>query len=229
MSASETAQRMPTILSVDDEFGAVSHVLRGLRLEGCETHHSADLAGSRQYLAELDIQLVLLDAHIEGHDGGRRLITELKRGELGPRNIAAAFGFLTASRSWVDEEAMSALPGYIDTAVKASGETRVIMDWILQDPGLSADRWEAKLQRLPIRVAGVADLDGKLPVLTLSIPAWSVDAQLPYPVAALPPEMAADPTALVHRWYIAKMNLYEPDPGRIVVCEWEPQEPLDDE
>jgi hypothetical protein len=41
--------------------------------------------------------------------------------------------------------------------------------------------------------------------------------------------MASAAEELVGRWYIAKMNLFEPDPARIVVCEWEAQDPLDDD
>jgi hypothetical protein len=219
-----------TIFSLEDEPDTIAGSLDSLEFAGHRIEQRPDLSSARKYLAEHDADLVLLDERVAGHDdGGSTLIAELKGGNLGPRNVDVAFAFVTANSAWVDQDAMSRLPGYLGLRVKGADLTRALEEWIEDLRRLRRSPRPPPPRRVPLRVAEVQRQGNDASHLLLSVPAWNAHEQIAYPVKSLPQFMRADVEVLADSWFIARMNLHEPDPSRIVISDWEPQEPLDDD
>lgn len=219
-----------TICSLEDEPHTIKGSLDSLEFDGHRIEVCETLPTARQLLREQKVNLVLLDEHVSGDDdAGTKLITELKSGDLGPRNVSAPFGFVTASRDWVDLEKVSSLQGYLGLEIKGSDLTRALKQWTntLQEGADGSE--QAILWRVPIYVEGIEMVEAETKSLRLIVPAWDPREKILYPVSKLLDEMQATPEELCERWFIARMNLHEADPTRIVIRDWEPQEPLDDD
>lgn len=226
MTITQTKPERLHICSLEDEPDAIAGPLSSLEFDGHEIARCDDLPSARKVLSERTIDIFLVDEHIKGDpDAGTGLVAELKAGELGPRNVSAAFGFVTGSRSWVDEKRVSGYPGYLGIGVKGAGLARKLEYWAkaVRAGGLP------ELRRIPLFIEEV-EYAGEEPMdVILSIPAWDVERTVPYPVAELPISMQERLDGQVERWFIARVSLYESDPGEIVIRDWEIQEPLRDD
>lgn len=221
-----------SICSLEDEPMAIAGPLSNLAFEGHEIARCEDLPTARQVLSERTIDMFLVDEHVKGdQDAGTRLIAELKAGELGPRNVSAAFGFVTGSRTWVDEERVAGYSGYLGIGVKGAGLARKLEDWAkaVRVGAVEGSEGLPQLRRVPLFVECV-EYAGEEPMnVILTIPAWDVDRTVPYPVAALPVSMHDRLSQQVERWFIARVSLYESNPEELVIRDWEIQEPLEDD
>jgi hypothetical protein len=230
-----------TIFSLEDQPTTIAGSLDSLEFDGHRIAQRNDLAAARLYLGAHDVDLVLLDERVAGSDnGGSTLIGELKRGALGSRNVGAPFAFVTGNIEWVDQRAMSRLPGFLGVTVKGGDLTRDLRQWIdelverrqpagaVSPPAERLPGAESLSRRIPLKVADV-QRRGTQQCVLLTAPSWSPHEQIAYPVASLPEAMRAEPESLRDGWFMARVNLHEPDPAKIVISDWEVQDPLDDD
>lgn len=220
------------ICSLEDEPGAVAGPLSNLEFEGHKIARCEDLPSARRVLSERRIDIFLVDEHIKGDpDAGTRLIAELKTGELGPRNVNVAFGFVTGSSGWVDEARVVGYSGYLGIGVKGNGLTRRLEDWTKAVRVGVGGEYDGlpKLRRIPLYLENVEYAHDQPMNVVLSIPAWAIDRTLSFPVSELPISMQENLDQQVERWFIARVSLYEPDPEQMVIRDWEIQEPLKDD
>jgi hypothetical protein len=231
MSNTEIAPQRLHICSLEDEPRTIAGPLSSLGFHGHQIARCENLSTAREVLSECDIDMLLADEHVAGdQDAGTNLIAELKAGEFGPRNINAAFGFITGSRSWVDEKRVSGYTGYLGVLVKGDGLTTKLESWAKTvRTGIYEGEGPRKLRRIPVYVEGVEFAEDEPMNVLLSIPAWDVEEKVPFPVAKVPVQMQDRLDQLVDRWFIARVSLYEPNPEEIVIRDWEIQEPLRDD
>jgi hypothetical protein len=219
------------ICSFEDEPETIAGPLSSLGFYGHEIAQCENRSSVRRVLSECEIDMLLADEHVAGdQDAGTNLIAELKSGEFGQRNVGAAFGFITGSRSWVDEKRVSGYPGYLGILVKGDGVARKLEDWAkVVRTGVYEDDGPRQLRRIPLFVEGIEYADEEPMNVLLSIPAWDVEETVAYPVAGLPVTMQDRLSQQVERWFIARVSLYEQDPKEIVIRDWEIQERLRDD
>jgi CheY-like chemotaxis protein len=249
------------IFSLEDAPDDIAASLDRLQDDGYRIEQRRDVDSARQYLAANYVDLVLVDERVgDSNNGGSMLITELKRGSLGPRNADVPFVFVTGDVDAVDRSAMSRLPGFLDVWRKGHTLTRDLLTLIEDlpkyrrgtadgpdsgiDPGVPSagvGRASASVEQAPpltvaprlvarrvaIRVHGIESRDDGASSVRISIPAWSADEEIRYPLSALPDPMRAGPAQLADIWAIARVNLGERDPSRIVITHWEPQDERD--
>ena len=232
MSLTQIAPSRLQICSLEDEPGAVAGPLSSLEFNGHEIARCEDLPSARQVLSDQTIDIFLVDEHIKGDpDAGTRLIGELKTGELGPRNVNVAFGFVTGSSSWVDEARVAGYSGYLGIGVKGKSLARKLEDWtkaVRVGVGGEFDGLP-KLRRIPVFLENVEYADEEPMNVVLSIPAWATDKMVSFQVSELPLSMQESLDQMVERWFIARVSLYESDPKQMVIRDWEIQEPLKDD
>jgi hypothetical protein len=219
------------ICSLEDEPKTIAGPLSSLGFHGHQIARCENLPSARKVLSEHDIDMLLADEHVAGdQDAGTNLITELKAGEFGPRNIDAAFGFITGSRSWVDVKRVSGYTGYLGVLVKGDGLTTKLEGWAKTvRTGIYEGEGPRKLRRIPLFLEGVEFAEDEPMNVLLSIPAWDVKRTVPFPVAKIPVQMQDRLDQLVEHWFIARVSLYESDPEEMVIRDWEIQEPLRDD
>lgn len=217
------------ILSVEDEVSTTSGALDTLKLKGHQVINAEDVARAAVVLSTEGLGLVVFDQVLhDDREGGVRLLRRLKRGELGPRNLGVPFTFITGSSDWVDERAVEGLSGYMGIAVKGSGEeSRHLVRVVEQLKPADTEQpriGPREMRRIPLLVEHVADEQ-----VTAHVPAWDVRSSFEFPVRWLPADLRADLDGLSGRWMFVRMNLYERDPSRLVVMDFEPAEPLEDD
>lgn len=219
------------ICSFEDEPETIAGPLNSLGFHGHEIERCEDRSSARRMLSEREFDIFLADEHVGGdRDAGTSLIAQLKMGELGPRNVSVAFGFITGSRSWVDEKRISGYSGYLGILVKGDGITSRLEDWTKAvRSGIGEDGDLPQLRRIPLFLENIEYTDEEPMNVILSIPAWDLKRTVPYPIAQLPIPMQDRLDRQVERWFIARVSLYELDPGEIVIKDWEIQEPLGDD
>lgn len=232
MAVTQVKSEHLRICSLEDEPEAIAGPLSSLTFHGHQIARCRDLPSAKKVLSEREIDMFLVDEHISGDpDAGTSLIAELKAGALGERNITVAFGFVTGSRSWVDEEQIAGYSGYLGILVKGDGLASKLEDWtrVVQIGLDGAQDGLPQLRRIPIFLEQV-EYAGEEPMnVILSIPAWDVSTTVPFPVSKLPLSMQDRLPQQVERWFIARVSLYEADPQAIVIRDWEIQEPLRDD
>jgi CheY-like chemotaxis protein len=217
------------ILSVEDDVGTTRGALDSLELSGHQIISAEDAERAMVVLRTESIGLVILDQVL--HDdkaGGVRILFALKNGELGSRNREVPFTFITGSRDWVDESTVRGLSGYMGIEVKGrGGESRHLQDVVEQLQPKSAKRPAIEpgaMRRIPLLIERVLDER-----VTAHVPAWDVRNSFEFPLVWIPAEMRADPQELTGSWMFARMNLYEPNPEKLVVMDFEPTELLEDD
>ena len=220
--------RSLTIISLEDEPETIRGSLDSLEFDGHIITVKQDIAGARAFLQENDADLFLVDEHVAGvDDGGSSLVVELKAGSLGSRNVDIPFGFVTGSRAWVDVREVARLRGYLGVEVKGGDLTRTLKRWVEEViPERVGSAARRPLRRVPMFVERIDDEGRDTARIVLSVPAWSTSRTLRLPWARVPSELREHPDSLTGRWFIVHMSLDEPDPDRVVIERWEPQEPL---
>jgi CheY-like chemotaxis protein len=214
------------ILSLEDQGDTIAGTLDSLRIEGHDIVCEDDAESARERLEGEDFDVLILDQRLSGdYQGGARVITELKQGLLGRRNVDVYFMFVTASREWVDQEAMGRLRGFLGIEVKGSDLTRRILRCLDHARyGRRTDEDLDELRRVPLLVEDVLDDE-----LSIVVPPWNPDQQLHLPLNQLPRQLRDRAASLKGRWLLARMNLYEPDPDRIRLSDFELTAPLEDD
>jgi len=120
---------------------------------------------------------------------------------------------------------MSRLRGFLGVEVKGSDLTRRIMRCLARaqlGPRVGEDFDERR--RVPVRVEAASE-----EALSVVAPPWDPVRQIRLPLSELPRSIRGRPETLIGRWLFARMNLYEPDPERLVFSDFEFADPLDDD
>ena len=218
------------ICSIEDEPEAIAGSLSSLEFDGHRIKRCSDLHSAKRVLLEYDIDLILLDEHVDGDDdAGTKLVAELKAGQLGTRNEHVPFGFVTGSRKWVSEKLVSGYPGYLGIEIKGGTLTRTLEEWVQRVLFSSNGEGISNLRRIPLYMEEIESAEGEPMNVILSIPAWDLEKTLAYPVAELPVPMQETLDQQVEQWFIARVSLYEHEPKRMMIRDWEQQEPLEDD
>jgi CheY-like chemotaxis protein len=216
------------ILSVEDDVATTRGALDSLELGGHQIISAEDAEKAIVVLRTESIGLVVFDQVLhEDKAGGVRILFALKKGELGSRNREVPFTFITGSRDWVDESAVCGLSGYMGIEVKGRGsESRHLQAVVERLQPADAKRpgiEPGAMRRIPLLIERV--LDDRV---TAHVPAWSVRDSFEFPLVWIPAEMRADLGELTGSWMFVRMNLYEPNPAKLVVMDFEPTESLED-
>jgi hypothetical protein len=180
------------VFSLEDDAEALRATLRRLEYDGQEVLEARDLDGGREILREEPVSFLILDQVVdaqigEKHEGGSRLLRELKQGALGPLNVWVPFVFVTGSREWLDVEWVEALPGFMGIELKGDDVTPRVRRHVVRAHAHAAQippPDEEDVHPVVLRVEGLTDgLLGE--ALQLFVPAWDATGPIEVPAAQL--------------------------------------------
>lgn len=192
-SSQEQRQELLAILWVEDDPESVEGDVSTLERAGIEVVTCKNLAIASLLVSERRFGLLCVDQRLPYEEtyryrGGEEFIVEVKGGEHGDMNMSTPFVLVTADASWIDQERLATLPGYLGIITKESWITDRLLHYLRDHFDLARIEMASDRMRATAVIVDRERLDGVDHVNVL-VSSWNPHESVRVPYRSLPDEL----------------------------------------